>query len=146
MKKFLPAALILAFILAGTTLFAQTAPTGLWQNIDDVTGKPKAHIEIYEQGGVLYGKIVKLLLKPQDTLCDKCKGALYNKPVVGMVFLKDMKYDAGKKEYSGGQILDPDKGTWYKCTIKVESSDKLTVRGFIGFSLIGRNQTWVRVK
>jgi len=146
MKKFLLAALVLAFFLSGTSLFAQAAPTGLWQNIDDVTGKPKAHIEIYEQGGVLYGKIVKLLLKPQDTLCDKCKGTLYNKPVVGMVFLKDMKYDGSKREYSGGQILDPDNGKWYKCTIKVESSDKLTVRGFVGFSLIGRDQTWVKVK
>lgn len=146
MKKYLPAVFILALILTATSLFAQTAPTGLWQNIDDKTGKPKAHIEIYEQGGVLYGKIVKLLTKPQDTLCDKCKGSLYNKPVVGLVFLKNMKYDAGEGEYSGGQILDPDNGKWYKCKLKVENSNKLTVRGFIGFSLIGRNQTWVRVK
>jgi len=146
MKKYLPVVFISVLILTATSLFAQSAPTGLWQNIDDKTGKPKAHIEIYEQGGVLYGKIVKLLLKPQDTLCDKCKGNLKDKPVVGMVFLKNMKYDSGNGEYSGGQILDPDNGKWYKCNLKVENSSKLTVRGFIGFSLIGRNQTWVRVK
>ncbi len=144
MKKYLPVALILGFIFTAASLFAQAAPTGIWYNIDDETKKPKAHIEIYEQNGVLYGKIVKLLLKPQDTLCTKCKGALKDKPVVGMVFLKNMKADA-KGEYSGGEILDPDNGKWYKCTIKVEGSDKLTVRGFIGFSLIGRNQTWVKV-
>ena len=50
------------------------------------------------------------------------------------------------EEWNGGYILDPKNGKTYKCEMKLEDGGKkLTVRGYIGFSLLGRSQTWIRV-
>jgi uncharacterized protein (DUF2147 family) len=90
------------------------------------------------------------LLDPPDKVCDKCTGALKNKPLVGMIILKDMKKN-GKVdkefglEYADGTIFDPDNDKTYKCKMWVKD-DVLTVRGFIGFSLLGRNAQWFRLK
>jgi uncharacterized protein (DUF2147 family) len=120
-------------------------PIGVWKTIDDETKEAKSHVEIFESKGVLYGKIIKLLLKPPDTVCDKCQGSRKNKPVLGMIILWGLKQDG--KEYTGGDILDPDKGKTYSCKIEVlDGGQKLKVRGFIGFSLLGRTQFWYRVK
>ena len=61
-----------------------------------------------------------------------------------MIILKGLVKDAD--EYNGGKITDPKNGKVYKCTIALENKDKLKVRGYIGFALIGRSQYWVRVK
>lgn len=135
------------FILLWTvSAVAQELPVGKWKTIDDVTNKEKSIIEIYEQGGKLYGKILELLL-PEDKgkLCDKCTGADLNKPLIGLVIMKGLKKDGSV--YSGGTILDPKKGEIYNCKIEVqENGKKLRVRGFVGISLFGRNQFWYRVK
>jgi uncharacterized protein (DUF2147 family) len=48
-------------------------------------------------------------------------------------------------EYAGGDILDPDTGAVYRCKMHVENGGtELHLRGFIGFSLIGRTQIWNR--
>ena len=46
--------------------------TGKWKTIDDETGKAKSIVEIYKKGNHYEGKVLQLLLKPNDTLCDKC--------------------------------------------------------------------------
>src|SRR6266571_1077938 len=83
------------------------SPVGLWKNIDDVTGKPKALIRISENKGELQGRIEKLY-RPADTeqnpKCDRCEGANKDQPIIGMVFMSGLK-KAGE-EYSGGEILD----------------------------------------
>ena len=142
-KAFLFGMLILLWTV---TASAQESPVGKWKSVDDVTNKEKSIIEIYEDGGKLYGRILELLL-PEDKgkICDKCSGADKNKPVVGMVILKGLKKDGD--EYSGGTILDPKNGKTYKCLMELQDGGKkLRVRGFIGFSLLGRNQFWYRVK
>jgi uncharacterized protein (DUF2147 family) len=48
-------------------------------------------------------------------------------------------------EFTKGTITDPKNGKTYKCTIKKEGEDKLNVRGYIGFSALGRSQTWYKV-
>jgi uncharacterized protein (DUF2147 family) len=134
---------ILTFILAGS-LFAQT-PVGTWQNIDDETGKPKAHIEIYEMNGVLYGKIVKLINPDEpNPKCTKCPGEFKDKPVEGLQIMWGLKKDGN--EYTGGKILDPKSGNIYSCKIELLGPDKLKVRGFLGVSLLGRTQYWYRLK
>jgi uncharacterized protein (DUF2147 family) len=63
--------------------------------------------------------------------------------VLGQVILQGMKYD-GDGKWSGGTIYDPDSGRHYKCRLERIDKDRLQVRGFIGFSLLGRSQVWTR--
>mgnify|MGYP005983692207 CR=1 FL=1 len=135
---------ITAFTLIGSVFCLAQSFVGKWKNIDDETGKPKAIIEIYQKGNQYYGKIVELLIKPSNKDCVKCTDDRKNKPLVGLEMLRGMTVDG--KELSGGKILDPSKGKEYKCTISFENKDKLKVRGYVGVSLIGRNQYWERVK
>jgi len=122
------------------------SPVGLWKNIDDVSGKPKALIRISENDGVLSGKIERLFRDPsqdQAPKCTKCEGANKDQPILGMVILVGLKKDGD--EYDGGTILDPDNGKEYKSRLKLEDGGKkLNVRGYIGISWIGRSQVWVR--
>lgn len=134
-------------LLCSTAALAQEAsPVGRWTTIDDETKKPKSVVAIYEEGGKLYGRIEKLFPEPgeeQNPLCDKCEGDMKNKPVIGLVILRGLKKDG--KEWDGGKITDPNNGKTYKAKIAVEDGGKrLKVRGFIGFSLLGRTQHWVR--
>ncbi|HVG57305.1 MAG TPA: DUF2147 domain-containing protein [Hyalangium sp.] len=138
----------LTLLFASSALAQEASPIGRWTTIDDETKKPKSIIAIYEENGKLFGKIEKLFLEPHekpDPVCDKCEGALKNQPIVGMVILRDLKKD--DDEWTGGTILDPGNGKTYKCKIAVEDGGKkLKVRGFIGLSLIGRTQRWVRAE
>jgi uncharacterized protein (DUF2147 family) len=136
-------------VLFTTSALAQElSPVGRWTTIDDETKKPKSVITIYEEGGKLFGKIEKLYREPnedQNPVCDKCQGTLKNQPILGMVIMRDLKKD--DDEWSGGTILDPANGKTYKCKIAVEDGGKkLKVRGYIGMSLLGRTQHWVRAE
>lgn len=137
-----------AALLALSTLnaWADGSPIGLWKNIDDATGKPKALIRITESDGELKGKIEKLFRPPeedQNPLCIKCEGAQKDQPVIGMTILSGLKKDGD--EYTGGQILDPANGKLYKSKLTVlEDGKKLNVRGYIGLPMLGRTQVWVR--
>ena len=136
--------LALFFVLFSFSLSAQDSPVGLWKTIDDETGEAKSHVRIVEKNGKLYGTVEKLLLKPQDTRCTACEGDKKDQLVVGMEILTDLEQDG--KYWEDGEILDPNNGSVYSCYIEMESSDKLKVRGYIGFSLLGRTQYWYRVK
>lgn len=135
-----------AVALVSFAAFAQETPVGLWKNIDDVSGKPKALIRITEDNGALSGKIEKLFKEPneeQNPLCTKCEGANKDKPVLGMTILIGLKKMGD--EYGGGTILDPNNGKVYKSRLTVEDGGKkLNVRGYIGVPLLGRTQTWMR--
>lgn len=124
---------------------AKSSPVGTWHTISDVDGKPRGIIEVREEGGRLIGT-ERGSLRPEERgekLCDLCPGARNGKPIIGMVILTGLR--ANGDEWTGGEILDPDTGKIYKAKIKlIDSGRKLVLRGFIGFSLIGRSQTWVR--
>jgi uncharacterized protein (DUF2147 family) len=139
---------LFVFVWSFSAAWAADSPVGKWKTIDDETNKEKSVVEVYEAGGKLYGKIVQLLQEKDGgvgKLCDKCTGSDQNMPLIGMVFLKDLKKD--DDAYTGGTIMDPNNGKTYKCKMElVEGGEKLKVRGFIGFSLLGRTQVWQRVK
>ncbi|MEM1216078.1 MAG: DUF2147 domain-containing protein [Bacteroidota bacterium] len=142
MKQFL--ILTISLLAASFTLQAQS-PVGVWKTIDDESGKARSKVEIYESGGKLYGKIIDLLLKPDDTLCDECKGDKKDKPVVGMVIVEDM--EPYEDYWKNGTILDPASGSTYGCSIWFEDgkTDELQVRGKHWTGLF-RTQTWYREK
>ncbi len=135
---------LLAFIVLSFTANAQSI-LGKWKTVDDKTGKAKSIVQIYQQNGKVYAKIIDLLdKKAKKSKCTKCSGKDKNKPLIGLVVIRGLEKDG--KEWKGGTILDPKSGKKYKCYITLESKDKLKVRGFIGFALIGRTQYWYRVK
>jgi len=138
----------LALLLASSAMAQAPSAVGRWTTIDDETKKPKSVITIWEENGKLFGKIEKLFLEPneeQNPRCDKCQGALKDQPIIGMTILRDLKKD--DDEWTGGTVLDPANGKTYKCKIAVEDGGKkLKVRGYIGMSLLGRTQHWVRAE
>ncbi len=148
MKQLLLAAIATAALTVGPVFAQEASPIGLWKNIDDETGKPKALIRISESNGEFSGKIEKLFRAPneeQNPKCDKCEGARKDQPIIGMTMLWGMKQDGD--EYNGGQILDPANGKIYKSKMSFGASNKeLNVRGYIGMPMLGRTQTWIRTE
>lgn len=137
---------LIVMLGSSTAYAAEFTPVGLWRTIDDQTGKPRGLVRITEANGEYQAQIEKTFPKPGEDLnpkCEKCEGARQNKPVVGMTILWGLKKQGD--EYQGGEILDPENGKVYRATIKLkDGGKKLDVRGFIGFSLFGRSQTWLR--
>ena len=118
-------------------------PAGRWRTFDDKTGKPKAIILLYEEKGLLFGRVETLVAPDAVKICDKCSDERKGQPVTGMVVIRRMKKDGD--EYTGGDILDPKNGSVYRCKMHlVDQGRKLSVRGYLGLSLFGRSQTWVR--
>lgn len=143
MQKFV---LLFSLFLFTFALSAQTSsPLGLWKTIDDETKEAKSHMELYEKNGKVYGKITKLLLKPADTVCEKCKGEKANKPLIGMILIDGLVKSG--EQWKGASILDPVTGNYYDCTIWLSESNEneLKVKGkhWTGLS---RTQTWYRIK
>jgi len=116
---------------------------GILVSQDDETGREKSEVLIYKEDGKLYGKIINLLL-PEDEgkKCVNCKGSNKGKPIVGMVIINDLQLE--DDTWEEGTILDPKSGKVYDCTISFEDPNTLNVRGYLGFSLFGRTQTWRR--
>ena len=146
MRNTLLALLALPLMAVSAMAMAQNTPVGSWTTIDDETGKPKSVVEIYEaRDGTLAGRVDEILQSDRgpNPMCDKCTGANKGKPVKGMVILWGVKQKGNTWE--GGKILDPASGKVYSVKVTpTEGGSKLEVRGFMGFSLLGRTQTWVR--
>ncbi|MDH5379607.1 MAG: DUF2147 domain-containing protein [Cyclobacteriaceae bacterium] len=138
--------LLALFILltSGNVAFSQNKGVfGKWVTIDDETNEKKSVVEIYERNGKVYGKIIKLYRKPgedPDPVCDDCDDddPRYMKKIIGMEIMTDMEKDGD--EYSDGEILKPDEGKVYDCTIWRDGAN-LKVRGYILF--LYRTQMWL---
>jgi uncharacterized protein (DUF2147 family) len=144
MKKFVVAVIAIFAFAAWNNLSAQS-PVGTWKTIDDETGEAKSYVEVFESDGKIYGKISKLLQKPADTVCDKCKDDKKNQKVLGMVIVSNLTLKDGY--YQGGSILDPNKGDYYKCSLWLQNGDSnvLNVKGK-HWSGLSRTQKWYRVQ
>ena len=144
MNKTSLSAFFLAVFASGA--WAQNTPVGTWHSIDDKTQEIKSEIVIADNGGVLTGKVVKLLRKEarQDAVCDQCTDDRKGKPLLGLEIIRGAQKAEGKDVWEGGKILDPENGKAYTLRLTpIEAGKKLEVRGSV-FG-IGRTQTWVRV-
>lgn len=116
---------------------------GVWITQDDETGKKKSEVLLYKNEGKLYGKILNLLIEEdKGKLCVNCKGENKNLAIEGMVIVEGLELNG--KTWEEGTILDPKSGKTYSCYITFENNNTLKVRGYIGFSLLGRTQKWIR--
>lgn len=150
--------LCISFAAAATSTTTTTAtattttptPAGSWQTIDDVTNQARSIVLITVSGNQLTGKLTKINYRPGEgpsDVCVKCSGSLHNQKILGMTILTNMKQNPGKPlQWVGGQIVDPESGKTYDCKMTLSADgNTLNVRGFIGFSLLGRTQVWHRV-
>lgn len=123
-----------------------TTPVGYWKTIDDVTGKPRSILQIWETSEhTLQGKLVKIFPDPGHSIyerCVACDGANHNKPFLGLMIMWGFKFNHG--QWIDGRILDPRSGKIYHCKLKTMGKEKLLVHGYIGIPLFGRTQTWLR--
>ena len=122
--------------------------SGIWQQIDDKTGSPKAIIEIRKSSNNTFtGKIIKITPRPGYTpreKCINCPAPYTDQPILGLEVFKNLKNE-GENLYAGGKILDPLSGKIYNLKGKQSTNGKrLLLRGYIGISAIGRTQTWIR--
>lgn len=127
---------------------------GFAQNKDAILGKwvnstGEAHVDITKRGDKYFGKIV-WIKEPKDekgnvkTDAKNPEASLKSRPILGLEILKDFVFDDGK--WTDGKIYDPKSGKTYSCNMTMKGNDVLNMRGYIGISLIGRSETWKRVK
>ena len=133
----------LAMMALAAVAWAAGSPVGTWKTVDDKTGKAVSTVDVYEQGGKVFAKITGLT-EPNDDQgkpkrCTKCQGADKDKPIIGLVIVRDLALDG--ERYKGGTITDPADGKVYKAEMWVEDG-KLKVRGYLG--MFYKTQTWVK--
>lgn len=140
---------LLSIVMLSLSQFAFAEDiSGLWQSIDDQTGAPKGIVRISkESNGTYVGTITKVTprigYKPKE-FCVNCPAPYTNKPIIGLNVIHSLK-QKDAENYEGGKILDPNTGKIYSLKAKLSSNGKkLVLRGYIGISVLGRSQTWIR--
>ena len=152
MRSFSPKSMTIAVVVllgVGTLAAPAAEPTavGLWEQVDESSGKTESWFKISERNGVYEGNVVKIFPKPgedENFVCSKCEGSEKGAPVLGLTLIKGMQRNG--LAYENGTIMDPRDGAVYRALMKLSpDGGKLEVRGYLGISLFGRTQVWNRL-
>lgn len=146
MKSLLRIAVVAGLLLGTSAAFAaEVTPVGTWKTIDDETGKPKSIVKVTDEAGELKATVIQVLQSDDGPhpICKHCDGERKDKPVEGMNIMWGVHKDGDI--WDGGKILNPQDGKVYKVKLQPSADGtKMTVRGYIGFSLLGKTQVWER--
>jgi uncharacterized protein (DUF2147 family) len=140
---------VVVLLGVGTPAAPAAEPTavGLWEQVDESSGKTESWFKISERNGVYEGNVVKIFPKPgedENFVCSKCEGSEKGAPVLGLTLIKGMQRNG--LAYENGTIMDPRDGAVYRALMKLSpDGGKLEVRGYLGISLFGRTQVWNRL-
>jgi Uncharacterized protein conserved in bacteria (DUF2147)/Trypsin-like peptidase domain len=151
LKPVLKTLLIAAFAalsFASSARAGDSSAVGLWQQVDENTGRTESwYLFVERPGGFYQGSIVKLFFKPgedENWVCSKCEGTERNAPVLGLTLIKGMQRNGSS--YENGTITDPRDGTVYRASMKLSpDGQNLEVRGYLGIAVFGRSQIWHRL-
>lgn len=137
----------IALLCFGVQLFSQSIE-GTWISQHEETGKKESEILIWKEGNIFKGKITKIYdpsSEAQKAVCNKCDedDSRYMQPVLGLIIIDKLE-QTGTTTWEDGEVLDPRSGSVYGCEITWLSVDKIKVRGYLGFSLFGGSQEWIR--
>ncbi|MEI6151044.1 MAG: DUF2147 domain-containing protein [Chitinophagia bacterium] len=130
-------ALFIFILFFANNVFAQNDFISRW-----LSPSKKGIVETYLQNNKLYGKLVWVKTERKD-IYNKDKN-LRNREVKGMVMLSDFTWEA--PQWVEGKIYDPEGGSTYSSKMWLsEDKQTLNVRGYLGFSLLGRTEKFTRV-
>lgn len=150
MKKMI----MLAMLMASTTstmIYAQASDIiGLWRSMDDKTGFSNGLVRVQQdKDGTYSGTVEKIFDRPNRetrTICQQCPAPFKDQPILGMKVIWGLSPDRqDENTYIGGYIIDPATGKIYRNKLRLSKDGRrLTNRGYVGVSMVGRSQVWLR--